>query len=420
MSINHHLLAKITTDSILAKYKSGEWKVLNIDSTSIYRTGCSSTFPSPDAMFYNEANNIAISFEFKPPTETKRGILTGLGQTIAYLNSCNVSFLIIPDELEGFAIGDFMAEIYKKQISNKIPIGLVTYKNNNPELVSLRHHVSETNNHDIYSSIRNNRFWAKHQDMPVALFHLLLHCYYLKKVNICEDAFKYIWDKYLLPAGSIENLAPVDINDVAGSVIRTLSGTKNLRIFEKKINKARLDIAQNPDSRIDIIRTLQDDASSSSAGDNYYNSLKKNYLSFLRHVEMIDSTESLTELGIKYYHLGLTNGPTSKIFIDYFIKLILTTGHHIELIFDYDSLCKKYGYELSDTDLKKKMYEDYEIKGMIKRNPNRAASSNSNVGPFKYEFILWNSLNLIMSPSPQNKISFNWKKITESCSLPDL
>ena len=29
MSVNHHLLAKATTDSVLANFKSGKWKCIN-------------------------------------------------------------------------------------------------------------------------------------------------------------------------------------------------------------------------------------------------------------------------------------------------------------------------------------------------------------------------------------------------------
>ena len=91
MSVNHHLLAKATTDSVLANFKSGAWNCCTDVGTEFYRVGCDSTFPSPDAAFYDDAKKLMVTFEFKPPTETKRGILTGLGQSIAYLNSSNLS-----------------------------------------------------------------------------------------------------------------------------------------------------------------------------------------------------------------------------------------------------------------------------------------------------------------------------------------
>ena len=104
--MNHHLLAKMTTDSVLAKFKSGEWKCCGV-GTNFYRVGCDSSFPSPDATFYDESEKLTVCFEFKPTTENKRGILTGLGQSIAYLKSSNVSYLIVPNKLEDFEAKTF-------------------------------------------------------------------------------------------------------------------------------------------------------------------------------------------------------------------------------------------------------------------------------------------------------------------------
>ena len=195
MSINHHLLAKTTTDAILANFKSGAWQCCGNAGASFYRVGCDSTFPSPDAAFYDDLNNLLVSFEFKPPTETKRGILTGLGQSIAYLNNSNLSYLIIPQKLDDFEIGQFMNDLYANQISANLPIGLILYENNNPTNVFLTHNVDEVNRDRQFGAIATSRFWAKHQDLPIALFHLILHCYYLKRVlQFPEDAFAYCWD----------------------------------------------------------------------------------------------------------------------------------------------------------------------------------------------------------------------------------
>jgi hypothetical protein len=66
------------------------------------------------------------------------------------------------------------------------------------------------------------------------------------------------------------------------------------------------------------------------------------------------------------------------------------------------------------------MLEDYETRGMVKRNRKRQATSESKVEFLKYEFILWNSLGLTVKTNGIPNISFNWKKITEICSLSPL
>ena len=78
MLMNHHILAKTTTDSVLRKFKSEEWTCYNGIGKNFFRVTTDASFPSPDAAFFDEENKFLVSFEFKPPTESKRGILTGL------------------------------------------------------------------------------------------------------------------------------------------------------------------------------------------------------------------------------------------------------------------------------------------------------------------------------------------------------
>lgn len=86
MELNHHIMAKAATEAILHKFKSQEWVCKGEDGLAygheFIRINTSPDFPSPDASFVDESHQIVASFEFKPPTETKRGILTGLGQVL--------------------------------------------------------------------------------------------------------------------------------------------------------------------------------------------------------------------------------------------------------------------------------------------------------------------------------------------------
>lgn len=418
MSANHHLLAKATTDSVLAHFKSGAWKCVSDVGEDFYRVGCDSTFPSPDAAFYDDVKKLMVTFEFKPPTESKRGILTGLGQSIAYLNNSNLSYLIIPQKLEDFDIGNYMTDLYQNQIEVNLPIGLIVYENNTPTNVSLVHNVNTLTKSTVFKTVSNGRFWAKHLDMPIPLFHLILHCYYLKKIGqITGDAFAYCWETYLVPNSVLKTLIPTPIKDMNGDFIKTLTGRKNIIFFEKKVAPVKK-LSGSAKGR--AIMDLKKDADTSFVGDNYYNSIKKNFVTFLKHIGVVDSIGNLTEDGFKLYHLGLVNGPSSKIFQDYFTQTILITGHHLDLIFDLDNLCNQYRGEFNIMEIRNIMLNEYEAKGMIKRNPNRQANDISRVEFLKYEFILWNSLGLTVKTNGKPDVSFNWKKITEVCSMPDL
>jgi hypothetical protein len=417
--MNHHLLAKIATDSILKKFKTGDWQCCGA-GRNFYRVGCDSPFPSPDATFYDDEQKLTVCFEFKPITENKRGILTGLGQAIAYLKTSNVSFLIIPKNIENFDMQEYMEDLYAHKIRERIPVGLISYDNNDASNVSLIHSINslDAEQKAEFKHSVNNRFWAKHQDLPLPLFHLILHCYYLKRIEeINGDAFAYCWNKFLVPENAIENLTAAEVKDFQGDYIRTLSGVKNIRFLEKKMKKVR---QLSGSAREAGMESLKKDADTGFTGDNYYNSIRKNFVTFLKHLNMIDSNGNITESGFKLYNLGLMNGPRSKIFEDYFLQTILTTGHHLDLIFDLDNLCNKYRGKKNIRQIKEIMVDDYESRGMIKRNPRRIAGDESTVEFLKYESILWNSLKLTTKTSGDPNIAFNWKKIVEVCSLPEL
>ncbi len=411
MALNHHVLAKATTDAILQNFKTATWQYNGSWGADFYRVGTSADFPSPDAAFYDPTNKKLASFEFKPATETKRGMLTGVGQSIAYLKSCDLAYLISPQIIDGFNMGDFLTDLYNTQIGDKIPVGLIVYDNNNPNNLTLTHNVAALSTDAEHAHKPTaDRFWAKHQDLPIAMFHLLLHYYYLKKVGIVEeDAFAACWKEKIIPANILTDFRTAPVKDIAGNIIGTLQTEKPLTFLEKKVAAMRKNKPQNQWAAI-----ISQDIDTTFVGDNYYNSIRKNYVTFLKHIQVIDSEGSLTDSGFKLYHVGLSNGPTSKVFADYFTREILTVGHHLDLLLDIDSISKKHPDKDIDEVLVV-METDYELKGYIKRNPNRVAGDTSKTGFLKYEKILWQSLGLM-----DKKYNILWRKITEICSLPEL
>ena len=418
MQMIHHILAKTTTDSILGHFKDDSWNCCNGLGTDFYRVTTDASFPSPDAAFFDKKNKFLVSFEFKPPTETKRGILTGVGQSIAYLRECSASYLIAPERLEDYNLGEFLTDLFKTQISGKIPTGLILYKNDNPEDVTLVANIEqslvEKNKKKLNSKeFANSRYWAKHQDLSIAMFHLLLHCYFLKKSHVIEgDAFKYCWREYMISKTILDDFQPKIIYDCANQPIKTPAGTKNLIMLEKKLKKLeKCPLAKKR-------RIIQHEIDPEFVGDNYFNSIKKNFVSFLKHLKVIDSVGELTDEGFKLYHLGLMNGANSKIFRDYFTREVLMTGHHLDLILDLDKIVRE-NIDLTFTESLSEMEQLYEAKGFIKRNPNRNASGTRTVGFLKFECSLWRSLGLIVE-DVSNHYHINWKAITEICSLPDL
>lgn len=419
MEMNHHILAKTTTDAILSKFKSEEWNCCGGIGKDFFRVTTDASFPSPDAAFYDEGRRFLVSFEFKPPTESKRGILTGVGQSIAYLQDANISFLIAPERLEDYDLGSYLTDLFEKQIFGKIPSGLILYRNEIPEEVRLISNISTDLNTSAPTninarSITTSRFWAKHQDLPIPLFHLLLHCYFLKKSHtINEDGFKYCWQHHLISPTILTDFQPIVVYDCSHQIIKTPAGNKNLMFLEKILKKANKELSLEEKTA-----KIRHEIDTEFSGDNKYQAYKKNFVTFLKHLKVIDSEGELTDSGFKLYHLGLVNGASSKVFKDYFTKEVLTTGHHLDLLLDLETTIRK-NIELSFNDCLRLMEEMYEAKGFIKRNPNRTSGTSNTVGFLKYECILWRSLGLLIQDAP-NHYYVNWKAITQICSLPDL
>lgn len=418
MQMNHHILAKTTTDSILRKFKTEEWRCCNGLGRNFYRVTTDASFPSPDAAFYDSSKKFLVSFEFKPPTETKRGILTGVGQSIAYLKECNISYLIAPERLEDYNLGAFLTDLFQTQIYGKIPAGLILYQNDNPDIVQLICNIPDDFKIKKISGAKANevsrsRFWAKHQDLPLPLFHLLLHCYYLKKSHIIqEDGFKYCWSNHLISNNILTDFRPIKVYDCTGNVIKTPSGTKDIKFLEKiLVDSQKLDLEERR-------KLISHEIDTDFSGDNMFQSIKKNFTTFMKHLQVIDSEGEITDAGFKLYHLGLTNGPSSKIFKDYFTKEVLTIGHHLDLLLDLDLILRSNPL-LTFNKCLSVMEKSYEERGLIKRNPNRKAGGTSKVGFLKYECILWRALGLL-KPLKRSHYAVDWKTITEICSLPEL
>ena len=415
MSLNHHILAKAATDAVLKKFKTDEWSYGEGKGKDFYRIGTNAYFPSPDAAFFDPVNGVIASFEFKPPTETKRGILTGVGQSIAYLQNSDISFLVAPKRLEDYDLESYLDSLYRDQIVGKIPTGLILYDNNDPTSVDLIRGVDTVADNGPRRRVSQiDRFWAKHQDLPIPLFHLILHYYYLARTRIDAngDPFAKCFKNEFITPTVLDDFQPREcIYDLSGSPIKTVAGTKNIVHLETKLRSARtLALTDSVAARNTIQRAIDTDF----VGDNFYNAVRKNYLSFMKHIQVIDSENTITDTGFALYHIGLVNGPTSRVFNDYFLREVLTTGHHLDLILDFDALKQKHR-DLNVSELVNLMETEYEEKGYIKRNPNRRRGAQTNVRFLKYERILWNSVNLM-----DNDGTINWKKITEICSLPDL
>ncbi|MHA1221735.1 MAG: hypothetical protein ACTSP3_00475 [Candidatus Heimdallarchaeaceae archaeon] len=85
-------------------------------------------FPKPDFVLLSRSKlpEFDIAFEVKPPHAEKREYLTGLGQTIAYLQYYPASYLIIPnEEIDGYFLPEFLSESINNLGAQSL--GLISY-----------------------------------------------------------------------------------------------------------------------------------------------------------------------------------------------------------------------------------------------------------------------------------------------------
>jgi len=473
MSVMHHHLAHVVSESILKKFKQGDWTIeipreakenIKIGSNFL-RDSVESSHPSPDAAFYDEDNKIRVAFEFKPEySENKRGILTGLGQSIAYLTlDYSISYLIVPKTLKGFDLEEYMKKIFSTSIARKLPVGLITYDKDDPSKVCMIHNIMSQEVEEVKGR-EFSRYWAKHQDQPIALFHLVLHYYYLKfqigKEN--KDAFANCWKNALI-GDSLDTLVPIVIKDIRGEEIINLDGKSRKQYLSKTITA--INEIKDEGKKKKAIEDLK--SKNRHDGGSNMTKIRKNLIKFHNHMGTIDTMGEygvLSEEGIKLYNLGLIHGPTSRIFKNYFLKHLLLNGHHLELIFDVQKLYDKYRGKKTSKEIHKIMKTEYEKKGYIERNESRTSKlhledegqikkvgrnwkcekcgkefgktledlktsitngeiqmKESKVAWLKFEEILWKSLGIqIKVKGIKPNRHFDWKKISEIVQLPEL
>lgn len=72
----------------------------------------SRSWPVPDFVIVDPANDVTIGAEFKPPQQTKREYLTGLGQAVAYTRDFHYGMLVLPTIADdGYPIATHVASI---------------------------------------------------------------------------------------------------------------------------------------------------------------------------------------------------------------------------------------------------------------------------------------------------------------------
>ena len=402
---------------MLANWRKGAWKETPI-SKAVYLTTSHANWPCPDGAMYDPENSLSLGIEFKPTTESKRGIQTGIGQSLTYLDKFSASYLIIPIKVEQFAISKYLKKIFEKEVRGKLPLGLIGYEPGQPFIVEMLVDIDNQLSFepDTRRRLGQGRYWAKFVDSSPHLVYLALETslnYKGVSENRKESVYRLFFDKYLFPKEHRETLTPFE------SEI-DLWGKKKMKPFGKKINELNTLIREGQLDRESAIEELKQHTfyegrptlTRSSQNDNLYKSYRKNYFTFLDHLQLWDENARLTPLGRELFSIGKNKGHDSKEYFIRFAKLILKQGKHYHLLKDIDKYSKGLSFE-SGIKARQHVFNKFENEGLVKRNLNRAAVEGS-TKLFSMQFQLWTKLGFCPRSDryvPDYGFNFDWTKI---------
>ena len=138
MGALHDASATYYGDAILTKIRNSDESFSQVFSSSIVRTA-DWDWPRPDYVCFDDTLNATYALEFKPPFQSKREYLTGLGQSLAYLQKHNYSGLIVPCYADdGFRIAEFIATTLRSPEFSSVPTSLYSYDYNEGTIDILR------------------------------------------------------------------------------------------------------------------------------------------------------------------------------------------------------------------------------------------------------------------------------------------
>ena len=374
----HDVLAFAVAQEAVRRIAAGAPPWNTLFSPISYITS-SRTWPVPDFVIVDPDNNLTIGAEFKPPQQSKREYLTGLGQAIAYTRDFHYGLLILPAFADDdYPISCHVTDVLTQAPFANAPVGVLTY---DPGVLSpLAPGFNETSffNPRIGApaapAALDQSFFAKWREMsPEEMFRLLSFTYDEMRHpssaagTIRDRAFGTLWDT--IQGGTIHHWA---------------GGVRNYQ------NSASMKVA-----------------------------VSKNYRNFMFHVGWTESSGGLTKEGLEALHNGSLYGPNSQPFLDTIARAVLLDGKHL-ILFNAISEFQDSIAAVPASGIWLAQLEDFlENMGLLKRNPARhaAAVAHSSRGFLKAEKQLWKNLGLIAPRGrqvfhPGRGFIFNWSRIT--------
>lgn len=381
----HDVLAYAVATEAVRRLRAGmvPWK--SLFSADAFITA-SRTWPVPDFVLVDNAKKLTIAAEFKPPQQTKREYLTGLGQALSYSRNFHYALLVLPTVADdGYRIADHIVGVLTQAPLAEVPLGILCY-----EPATLSPHNAN------FSELH---FFSRRTSAPERLASLDQSFYAKWREISPEEALQYLFYSY--------------------DEMRSSSAATNT-VRDRAFARLWTDIQAGK------MHHWARGERHYAATSKMHTGVLKNYRNFLFHLGWTESSGNLTAEGLRALHVGSQYGAWSRPFLDEIAKAALGNGKHLILfnaISEYqDSLSPPFPSEPEWLDGLERFLE---TKGLLKRNPQRAAAAirKSERQFLKAEKQFWKNLELIVPRGsrvfhPGRGLIFNWSRITELLQAP--
>ena len=358
---------------ILNQIRKNNEEFRQVFSTSLHRIG-DFDWPRPDFVCLDERNNSTYALEYKPPMQSKREYVCGLGQSITYLQHHTYSGLILPmTAQDGFSISGFMQEVMNTEPLKESPISLYVYDSDyNVQIVKRivtprTSFISNKSTQDL-----DKTFWCWWRDMSHYEVFVLL-----------KLSFEF--------------------GDMPGDIYSKQVFPK----FWKMVTSGQM---RDFDGNYRNVR------------DSSQASYKQNYRIPFEQLGLWVSKEGhLSALGFKLLSIGMQWGVESSNFRNALAYLILTEGKHLDLIHTISRIQEEQKDCIPQKSSDYLLFLDEQLTalGMIGKRKPTAVKTNAKASYIRDEPKVWNKLGLVKQKSlnryffEKSGFHFDWERITE-------
>lgn len=375
MGTLHDNLACFCGDDILGRIRREDPTIKQIFSKQIVRSA-DWDWPRPDYVCIDEVLKCSYALEFKPPLQTKREYLTGLGQSMSYLQKHLYSGLIIPIVADdGFHIADFILDTLKAPEFNDVSLSLYSYDPSDiyagVKLLRGIDHERDASKIKAIDLEKTETFWCWWRD-----------CSQYELYDLLELAFIY--------------------NEQDGDIYTE-------KIYPEFYERMVTGKTNGWDGA----------ARNKKKSKSSYTAEKQNYKIPLTQLELWNEGH-LTNLGFKMLEIGKKYGPNSEAFMNALGYLVLVNGKHLELIKAFERFQKQ---EKNIPDNSKEFLlcvEDFlTAQGKIGRRKPTAITTDAKATYIRDEPKIWNKLGIMEMATKRNYFfqnegyRFNWHKISD-------